>query len=126
MYISKELVDELWKKRLPAPDKYMRTPGRIKENWWLLLVLLVLPAMVFWPDQQAMLLLGLGCGLNLISAIIIYRRLSRIRAGGFREKYSYQLSSLLYSIYDSSFILYVGAIFWDMGMWSFSRIGLGN
>jgi len=51
---------------------------------------------------------------------------SRVEAKRFRVKYSYQLSSLLYGIYDLTFLMYLGTIFWDMGIWGLSQIGLLN
>src|SRR5947207_11636265 len=101
-----ELINELWKIRLSVLNT--RTPKWIIESCWLPLVLLVLP---LFYNQQIVLWLGLGYSLYFIATIIIFTRVNRIKAEQFRGKYSYQLSTLLYGIFDLATSIFLGAIF---------------
>jgi hypothetical protein len=121
MNVPRQLINELWKIRLPVLN--MRKPGWIKESFLLPLVLLILPLFL---NQQIILWLGLGYSEYLIATIIIFVQVSRIKAGRFRGKYSYQLSSLLYGIYDLASLMLLGAIFWDSGMVGLNHIGMLN
>jgi hypothetical protein len=121
MNISRELIDELWKIRLPILN--MRRPQWILETFLLPLMLLVLPLSF---NQQIIFWLCLGYGIYLASALTIFGQVRRIKKGQFRIRYSYQLSTLLYGIFDMANFTIFGAIFWDAGIVGLNQIGILN